>query len=209
MEKFKICPICGKKNAPNMVECVECETDLTGVPVGVQEATLAVDSPEEVATSTAGNSMVRICECGERNAPSARKCKKCGEDISDIIPVTVEQDDLEEQTTHFSLSSLDGEYAYQLVENRTVVGREYSMREYLSSKEYVSRKHAEFLIEANKLWIKNFSKTNYTYINNERIADDEYVELHDGDIVSLGGKEINGSQQQKAAYFCVRIGECM
>lgn len=29
MEKFKICPVCGMRNKPNMIECLGCETDLT------------------------------------------------------------------------------------------------------------------------------------------------------------------------------------
>ena len=31
MEKFKICPVCGMHNKPNMIECIGCETDLTSV----------------------------------------------------------------------------------------------------------------------------------------------------------------------------------
>ena len=31
MEKFKICPVCGMHNKPNMIECLRCETDLTSV----------------------------------------------------------------------------------------------------------------------------------------------------------------------------------
>lgn len=31
MEKFKICPVCGMRNKPNMIECLGCETDLTSV----------------------------------------------------------------------------------------------------------------------------------------------------------------------------------
>lgn len=34
MEKYKICPTCGIQNPPTMLECIECETDLTGVPIG-------------------------------------------------------------------------------------------------------------------------------------------------------------------------------
>lgn len=107
------------------------------------------------------------------------------------------------------LSSLDGSYAYELNTNLTIVGRENVMKEYLASKIFVSRKHAEFLMEADKLWIKNYSNTNHTYVNNEKIKDIEYFELHDGDVVGFGEKEINGSLQEEAVYFRVRIGTCM
>ena len=83
------------------------------------------------------------------------------------------------------------------------------MKEYLSKKSFVSRKHAEFLVEVDRLWVKNHSATNHTYVNNEIISDNEFFELHDGDIVGLGGKEVNGKMQDEAAYFRVRIGTCI
>lgn len=208
MEQFKICPLCGRKNPPNMLECPECECDLTNVAVGtpVEEAEIQ-DKSEPVKEDTPTPHMIRICECGEKNPPSSRKCSKCGEDISDIIPSSDEEEKTSEK--NYSWSSLDGEYAYTFVDNLTVVGRENAMASYLSSKSYVSRKHAEILIEADKLWIKNHSTTNYTYVNNEKIPVGQYVELHDGDIVGLGGNEIAGKRQDEAAYFCVRIGGCI
>ena len=211
MEKYKICPTCGTKNAPTMIECIKCETDLTSVPIG--EVIVESNSEKLVPggkESSANESvkMVRICECGTKNPASARKCAACGEDISDIIPV--QDTELSEQDKlHFILSSLDGGYAFELNQNLTVVGRENVMKEYLLSKSFVSRKHAEFLIEADKLWVKNYSNTNHTYVNNEMIRDNEYFELHDGDVIGFGGKEINGSLQDEAAYFRVRIGTCI
>lgn len=82
------------------------------------------------------------------------------------------------------------------------------MKEYLSSKSYVSRNHAEITISDGKLIIKNLSKANGTYVNNNKL-DDELNELHDGDELSLGGCVVNGSRQTNAAYFFVRIGTCI
>ena len=31
MNKYKICPSCGTKNPPTVLECIICETDLTAV----------------------------------------------------------------------------------------------------------------------------------------------------------------------------------
>ena len=31
MNKYKICPSCGTKNPPTVLECITCETDLTAV----------------------------------------------------------------------------------------------------------------------------------------------------------------------------------
>ena len=207
MEQFKICPVCGKKNPPNMLECPACECDLTNVAVGTPVVAIETPTaPQTVNVPEPQQKMVRICECGEKNPPSSRKCRKCGEDISDIIP-SVDSEETE-TTKQYSWSSLDGVFAYTFIDHLTVIGRENAMANYLSSKSYVSRKHAEVLIETEKIWIKNHSTTNFTYVNNEKIPNGEYIELHDGDIIGLGGNEIDGKKQDEAAYFCMRIGAC-
>ncbi len=33
MDKFKICPVCGMKNSPSMLECSGCEADLISVKI--------------------------------------------------------------------------------------------------------------------------------------------------------------------------------
>ena len=78
MEKYKICPTCGKKYPPNQVECFPCETDLTGLPI-------MADTQEE--ENPGEKKFVRVCECGQKNPPQARRCAACGEDISDIPAV--------------------------------------------------------------------------------------------------------------------------
>jgi len=209
MEKYKVCPTCGTKNPPTMMACIICETDLTRVPIGE-----AITEPEPVRAETPAEEqettkMVRVCECGAKNIASARKCSACGEDISDIMPTpdTCTENDIPE--LRYVFSSLDGQYSYEFTSHLTVIGRENIMREYLAGKSYVSRKHGEVRLEANKLWIKGYANTNHTYVNNALIKDDEYFELHDGDTLGLGGKEINGSMQDLAAYFRVRIGSCI
>ena len=111
----------------------------------------------------------------------------------------------------YMFSSLDGDFACEIKEGVTIIGRENEMREYLSSKLYVSRKHAELNLDvaAGILSIKNCNTTNYTFVNNTMISGDASVELKDGDEVGLGGNEQNGSRQPEAAYFLVRIGSCM
>ena len=98
----------------------------------------------------------------------------------------------------YMLSSLDGTFVYEINEGTTIIGRENEMREYLSSKLYVSRKHAalELNLAAGILTIKNCNTTNYTFVNNTLIS-------------GMGGNEQNGSRQSEAAYFLVRIGSCI
>ena len=204
MDVYKICPTCGKKNAPTMLECIGCETDLSNIPLGeVREDDLTSENREN---NMQPYDLVRICDCGTKNPVNVRKCRNCGEDISDVTPVA---DDKNVDANHYFLSSVDGEYAFAISQGVAIIGRENEMKEYLFNKSFVSRKHAELLLEDGKLWIKNHSKTNHTFVNNTMIRDEEFVELHDGDIIGLGGKEINGEYQKDAAFFLVRIDICI
>ena len=103
---------------------------------------------------------------------------------------------------------MDGFFTYEFISESTVVGRENELQDYLGDKLYVSRRHAEFKIIDGKLYVINFSKTNYTYINNVKIEDDNLKELKDGDEIGLGGNSQNGQRQNEAAYFVIRIGSC-
>ena len=49
--------------------------------------------------------------------------------------------------------------------------------------------------------LENLSRTNKTYLNNTLIPDYEKILLKEGDEIGLGGIEIGGKRQQKAAYF--------
>ena len=206
MEKFKICPFCGQRNAPNAFDCDNCDMDISTIRV-VDEETIEIseESVDTQSATTTESERVRICEeCGFRNPANARKCQQCGEDISDILPTEVATS----ERIHYILSSIDGEYAYPIPAGKTEVGREAAMSDYLLKKSFVSRRHAQLNLENGKIMIKNYSKTNYTYINNTKITD-EVVELHDGDIVGLGGNEKDGKRQDEAAYFMMRIGSCI
>ncbi len=83
------------------------------------------------------------------------------------------------------------------------------MREYLSRKPYVSRTHANLIIENGELIVENLSGSNSTYINNVRMNLHERKTLTDGDEVAFGGYEKDGERQPEAAYFSVRIGPVM
>ena len=200
MKKYKICPECHEKNEPSMIDCVVCGTDLMNVKV-TDEETEKMTQANASAPVEPSAKLIRLCDCGAKNAPNARKCSACGEDISDITP----SPDTEEAAASFVLSSMDGQYAYNVTDDVTI-GRENVMGEYLNTKSYVSRSHAKVGVENNELWIENISETNYTYVNNTKIT--EKTKLNDGDEIGLGGLAINGNRQNQAAYFIVRIGSC-
>lgn len=205
MGKYKICPSCKTKNPPVLFECMSCEADLTRVKITDEETERMIVENTELQTE-APKRMVRVCECGIKNAPNARKCSSCNEDISDIIP-TVDVEEEKMDITTFVLSSLDGQYVFRVTTDDVTIGRENTMREYLSAKSYVSRSHARVTKIHDELFIENLSNTNFTYVNNMKIV--EKTKLQDGDEIGLGGINLNGKCQEQAAYFLVRIERCM
>lgn len=198
MEKFKICPVCGMRNKPNMIECLGCETDLTSVKATDEETEKAKNDTPESAVSKSQEEYVRICDCGCINAPTAKKCTECGEDISDIAPTL----NMQRNECTFVMTSVDGTYVFEIKDGEVLIGREHEMKEYLMSKPYVSRQHAKLIKEADKVFIENLSGTNYTFVNNQRIA--ERTELKLDDEIGLGGNEVNGKRQDQAAYLVLR-----
>lgn len=198
MEKFKICPVCGMRNKPNMIECLGCETDLTSVKATDEETEKAKNDTPESAVSKSQEEYVRICDCGCVNAPTAKKCTECGEDISDIAPTL----NMQRNECTFVMASLDGTYVFEIKDGEALIGREHEMKEYLMNKPYVSRQHAKLIKEADKVFIENLSGTNYTFVNNQRIA--ERTELKLDDEIGLGGNEVNGKRQDEAAYLVLR-----
>ncbi len=201
LEKYKICPACGGHNPPSLLECRKCETDLTGIKVmdSAMEQKEAEEKAKASETPSGGGTpvLVRVCECGAHNPPQARKCKECGEDISDIIPTTV----MEEQTFTYELKAIGDDFSVTLDQPVIVIGREAGLKDYLGTKMYVSRQHAKLTIVAGKVMIENLSNTNQTFINNLSVAGTEPTALADGDEIGLGGMEINGERQKDAAYF--------
>lgn len=203
MGKYKICPACGTHNLPSLLECQACETDLAGARLMDDEEPAAQTPPEEPA-----GEMVRVCEsCGTRNPAAARKCEHCGEDISDVIPVQAEETAQAEAPLRCILSSLDGQYAFEVPEGETTLGRSHAMGEALSAKRYVSRAQAKLLRQDGKVTLENLSKTNPTFVNNVPVT--APVALSDGDELGLGGCVVGGTRQDGAAYFLVRIGRCI
>lgn len=198
MEKFKICPVCGMHNKPNMIECIGCETDLTSVKATDEATEQAKITAQENTSENVEEKYVRVCDCGCINSATAKKCAECGEDISDIAPILQS----ENNTCKYVMTSLDGEYAYEIKDGTAILGRENEMKEYLADKTYVSRQHAKIMKEDDKVYIENLSNTNFTFVNNQKIA--EKTELHMDDEIGLGGNETNGSRQSEAAYLILR-----
>ena len=203
LTKYKICPDCGKKNSPGLIECRYCEADLTAVRIFDDATKPEEEIPVEPAAKTEKTELVKICDCGAENPPQARKCKACGEDISDII--ATEKLKACEASFSYELHTLIDDFSVVIDKPLIVLGRESELKDYLKNKPFVSRQHAELTVIADKVFIKNLSKTNKTFINNEEIPSDTPVQLHEGDEIGLGGKIVAGNRQEQAAYFIFRV----
>lgn len=199
MEKFKICPSCKEKNPPSFLECENCGTDLLGVPITSEEANQPILENLNTQNTQKNDKQeyVRICECGFVNPISARKCGKCGEEISDITPKLIN----EKKEKKWLLTSIDGELTFEIKEGQHIIGREAELEGYLSSKSYVSRSHCMITLKNDELLIENLSRTNHTFINNIMI--DNTARISEGDEIGLGGCLVNGRRQDLAAFFIV------
>lgn len=203
MNKYKICPSCGEKNAPNLLECENCEADLSGIKV-VDQTVEQIVKQEDASNNGVHDKMVRICDCGTHNSPQVRKCISCGEDISDIQPEPV----VLGEKQSYSLVSIDGMETLEISKQMYIIGRENEMSKYLQGKTYVSRTHAKLTLVEDELYVTNLSQTNFTYVNNEKVQGDSPRLLRDGDEIGLGGMKKDGEYQEKAAYFLVKKCTC-
>lgn len=199
LKKYKSCPSCGEHNPPNLLECRNCEVDLTAVRVVDCAWENIIQEKEVRNTEQEENVLIRHCDCGAENQPQARKCKVCGDDISDILPAKAQRDINTE--FFYSLTSISDSFKATFDCAVNVIGREAVLKEYLSSKLYVSRHHAKLTIVADRVFIENLSGTNMTFINNVPITGDSQVQLKDGDVIGMGGNWIGDQRQSHAAYF--------
>lgn len=203
MSKYKICPACGTQNDPRNMECVTCSYDLMATPImdsdneknkSLQCEPDEMNAPKQEVVVE----LVRICSCGEMNPPQLRKCQRCHEDISDVMPIPKPVENI----VRYQLEQIGTNYIYSVPCGTAIIGRENNMKECLADKRYVSRTHAKLVVDNGKLYIENLSKTNYTYVNNAKISEGR-TELKIGDEIGLGGMIIAGKRQEQAAFFIV------
>ena len=62
MEKYKICPSCKTKNPPALFECMNCESDLTGVKITDEETERMIAENAAAQAEESPRKMVRVCE---------------------------------------------------------------------------------------------------------------------------------------------------
>lgn len=203
MAKYKMCPVCGEKNAEDAFNCINCDADLQSTqPMGDEEE-------KEPQTSR----LVKICDqCGVENPSNANKCSNCRNDLYDVDAVEVGTEKAEvvdipnanQNNKERKLVSVEGDYTFEIPSGETEIGREREMADYLADKMYVSRVQGKLTSTVDALIYENLSETNGTCIGNNKIS--AQVRLEDGYVLQLGhNPESPVEFQKKAAYFRVVI----
>jgi pSer/pThr/pTyr-binding forkhead associated (FHA) protein len=65
-----------------------------------------------------------------------------------------------------------------------LVGRDQDAEILLQPKD-ISRKHAALLFRDDHVWVKDLKSTNGTFVNGERVEQEQEIELHDGDMLQF------------------------
>ena len=84
----------------------------------------------------------------------------------------------------WKLQAITGEFTGQeiSVERDMLVGRHQDAEILLQSTD-ISRKHAALLFRDDHIWVKDLKSTNGTFVNGERVEQEQEIELHDGDML--------------------------
>ena len=86
----------------------------------------------------------------------------------------------------WKLQAITGEFTGQeiSVDRDMLVGRHQDAEILLQSTD-ISRKHAALLFRDDHIWVKDLKSTNGTFVNGERVEQEQEIELHDGDMLQF------------------------
>ena len=86
----------------------------------------------------------------------------------------------------WKLQAITGEFTGQeiSVERDMLVGRHQDAEILLQSTD-ISRKHAALLFRDDHIWVQDLKSTNGTFVNGERVEQEQEIELHDGDMLQF------------------------
>ena len=209
IKSYKICPSCNHHNPLEFIECENCEADLQGVKVTLEDDEVKVKKEEkvEVKEQVVENrpTLVKVCpSCNNINKANAKACNKCNFDLTLVI-ATIPSNN---KSVEVKLVSDDNECEIKIDSNYVLIGRSLSKYPYLENKGCVSRRHIKLTYFNGKLEIKNCEPADpnrpvITFVNEKLLAENEKITLKDGDLIGLGGENTN--KYEKAAYFKVVI----
>ena len=86
----------------------------------------------------------------------------------------------------WKLQAITAEFTGQeiSIERDMLVGRDQDAEILLQLKD-ISRKHAALLFRDDHIWVKDLKSTNGTFVNGERVEQEQEIELHDGDMLQF------------------------
>ena len=86
----------------------------------------------------------------------------------------------------WKLQAITAEFTGQeiSIERDMLVGRDQDAEILLQLKD-ISRKHAALLFRDDHVWVKDLKSTNGTFVNGERVEQEQEIELHDGDMLQF------------------------
>ena len=91
---------------------------------------------------------------------------------------------------HILSGNFAGRYdRFELKQGRNTLGRG-SRNEIDLDHNAVSREHSEFMVEGDRILLRDLKSSNGTFINGERLKEGEQRELHHKDVVSFGAQQL-------------------
>lgn len=95
----------------------------------------------------------------------------------------------EENRTFYLVSVENGNERFPLKNGLNIIGREMRKAAVLLDGPTVSRIHAAIYISSTNNTIRNINATTGTYVNGQRLSEDEERVIHEGDIVGFGDEK--------------------
>jgi len=124
----------------------------------------------------------KICPaCLHENKPSEFICKSC---LTPLESVEIVQCD-EKRTSKEEKLQLEIDNNILHIYTNSVVGREEKGSEILKKYPTISRKHAQFICEDGKWFVKDLSSTNGIYLNGKKQLAEVKIPIRNADILGL------------------------
>lgn len=202
--QFKVCDKCGKKNPANRFTCVTCGTDISLLPIKIEDKKL---------TNIRWFKICPVCnnEVDIKNEKEKiRQCPYCGNDAikrltEDSVQkqeINQEQIDNKEKDLNMNdarisvlrlINQRDGKNI--LISNgKHMIGAYGDIEpEYFWNLNYVSGQHAVIEVTNTEVYVIDNNSRNFTYINGNRLFPNNKNILVDGDELTLADQKFEVS----------------
>lgn len=208
--QIRICDKCGKKNPANRFTCVTCGTDISLLPIKIEDEKLTNTNIRYFKICPVCNHEVDI----KNEKEKIRQCPYCGNDaIKRLTEDSVQKQEInkeqkinntENKETDLNLNKA-GISALRLINQRDgrdilipngkhMIGAYGDIEpEYFWNLNYVSGQHAVIEVTNTEVYVMDNNSRNFTYINGNRIFPNNRNILVDGDILTLADQKFEVS----------------